>query len=141
MTSSRDIAVALDGLLAAFQLMGTSRRGQLGLSANEEATLLLVGQGVTAPSELSRAIGITTAGMTNLLDRFEASKLIRREPHAVDKRRVLVTLTKQGYRAQLELEAVQHEVAGWVLEHGSGTEIHRFLTEAAAIVRREAGER
>ena len=139
MTTSRDIANALDELLAAYHQLATARRGRLRLTANEEAALLLVSQGVAAPTDLSRAIGITTAGMTNLLDRLEGDGLVRRERHDVDKRRVLVVLTKQGFRSQLEVEAMHQEVAELAVDAEQGPTIHRFLVDAAAMVRREAG--
>ena len=136
MTSNRDITTALQRLLTAYERLGATRRRALGLNPNEEAALLLIGQGVTAPSELSRTIGMTTAGVTNMLDRLEGDGLLRREPHETDKRRVLLTLTKKGFRAQLEVEAVMSDVALIATDAGeeSAASILAFLDAAAAHV-------
>lgn len=136
MTEVADIGAALQRLLAAYAQFAMERRRALGLNANEEAALLLLGQGSTAPSDLSRSIGMTTAGITNMLDRLENDGLVRREPHETDKRRVLLTLTKKGFRSQLELEAMHQRVAQ--LADASGAEaahhLHEFLHGAADLV-------
>ncbi|MCW2921447.1 MAG: MarR family transcriptional regulator [Thermoleophilia bacterium] len=136
MSSQSDIVDALRRLLDAYDRLGVSRRQSLGLNPNEESALLLIGRGVTAPSEISRLIGMTTAGITNMFDRLEAEGLVRREPHETDRRRVLLTLTKRGFRSQLELESVHVEVASAVVAAGKGTlaSVQSFLDDAAVIV-------
>lgn len=111
MTGAADIETALARMLTEFQRFGAHGRRRLGLSRNEEAVLLCLGRGITAPAEVSREVGMTTAGMTNLLDRLERDGFLRREPHASDKRRVLLTLTKRGYRSQLELDELHERIA------------------------------
>jgi DNA-binding MarR family transcriptional regulator len=134
-SSPAEIGAAVQRLIAAYDRLGAIRRRTLGLNTNEEAVLILMGQGVCAPAELSRAIGMTTAGMTNLLDRLEADGLIRREPHQQDKRRILLTLTKAGFRAHVELEATNLEVGGLLeaADDAAGV-VHRFLHDAASLV-------
>lgn len=140
MNDARDIGDALAELLLAYEQLGAQRRRELGLGPNEEVVLLFLGKGVDAPTELSRAVGMTTAGMTNLLDRLEHDGYIRRERHRADKRRVLVTLTKQGFRAYLQFDAVNGELDE-VVRHYEPAEraaIRRFLAEATEHVRARA---
>lgn len=142
MTRDSDIAGTLQRLLAAYARLGAVRRAALDLNPNEEAALLLLGQGASTPSELSRAIGMTTAGMTNMLDRLEADGLVRRQPHLSDKRRVLLTLTKKGFRPQLDLEATHVQVAHLAEQSGDevATLVLAFLTRAVSLVEARAGE-
>lgn len=140
MTTSDDIAHGMQRLLMAFEQLATARRRELGISMSEETVLLLLGQGMSAPSEVSRAVGMTTAGMTNMLDRLESAGLVRREQHSVDRRRVLLTLTKKGFRMQLMLEEACQELAKIAEEHGerAATSIGRFLTESTRAIERRA---
>lgn len=131
-----DIEQRMNNLLLAYERLGAERRRTLRISTNEEVALMFIARGVTAPSELSRCIGMTTAGMTNLLDRLEQAGFLRREPHGTDKRRVLVTLTKKGFRAQLAIELVNEEISGLVQSHGPEGRalIGAFLAQAADAV-------
>lgn len=140
--TATDIDAAIQRLLSAYERLGLARRRALGLNSNEEAALQLIGDGVTAPSDLSRRLGMTTAGITNMLDRLETSGHVRREPHQTDKRRVLLTLTKLGFAAQLELETTHARVAR-LAETSSvaRTAIGRFLEDAALLVEDEAARR
>ncbi len=143
MHEATDIGEAVQRLLTAYERLAQTRRGALDLNPNEEAALRIIGHGVTAPSDLSRAIGMTTAGVTNMLDRLEAGGHVRREPHQTDKRRVLLTLTKRGFRAQLELETMHARIAELAAASGPDARdaVQRFLAEAAALVEYEAAAR
>lgn len=59
------------------------------------ATLRRSGAPLT-PGQLSRSTMVTTGGMTKLLDRLEAQRLIRREPDPGDRRGRLIVLTDEG---------------------------------------------
>lgn len=48
------------------------------------------------PGELRTLVGQTSAGMTRILDKLEAERLVRRVAHADDRRRVEVRLTSRG---------------------------------------------
>lgn len=134
------IAYRMQQLLLAFEHLATSHRRQLGISMTEETVLLLLAQGMNAPSQVSRAIGMTTAGMTNMLDRLEAAGLVRREQHADDRRRVLLTLTKKGFQAQLLLEEACRELEDLLGAHGERAiaTVDRFLRESVTAVERRA---
>lgn len=45
------------------------------------------------PKDLSRVLGITTASTTSLIDRLVASGHVRREPHATDRRALVIVPT------------------------------------------------
>jgi DNA-binding MarR family transcriptional regulator len=120
-----------------YERYGAQLRRRLGLSVNEELVLLLLAQGESAPTRLSEVVGMTTAGMTNLLDRLEREGLIRRERHATDGRRVLVTLTKRGFRLHMQFEAIHDRLAEVALEQGeqAAADVVRFLTQATDALR------
>ena len=127
------IPALLRDLFFAYERFGARSRKELGLSVNEELVVLFLAQGITAPTELSEAVGMTTAGMTNLLDRLEAEGFVRRERHKTDGRRVLVTLTKRGYQLFLRLEQAYGR-AGELLDGQDAAEatVARFLEQARA---------
>ena len=47
-------------------------------------------------SRLARETGLSTGAMTNRIDRLEDRGLVERQPHADDRRRVMVRLTRQA---------------------------------------------
>ena len=55
-------------------------------------------QGLSA-GDLSRALVMSSGGMTNLLDRLEKDGLVRRGNDPADRRGVLVTITPKGRKA------------------------------------------
>jgi DNA-binding MarR family transcriptional regulator len=75
----------------------------LGLVHGEYKLLLQLraegaGDGLSA-GDLSRALVMSSGGMTNLLDRLERDGLVRRTSDPSDRRSVLVTLTPKGSKA------------------------------------------
>ncbi len=82
-------------LLAAFEKL---LRGY-GLSQSRFLALAVLNRNPDAPmspSELSAGVGVTRAGMTRLLDGLEREALVRREPHAADRRMLNLQLTSLG---------------------------------------------
>jgi len=68
-------------------------------SSNAEVLVLITLDldGPRRPSALARAAGLTTGGMTNLLDRLEAAALVRRAgPVGGDRRGVKIEVTEAG---------------------------------------------
>jgi DNA-binding MarR family transcriptional regulator len=53
--------------------------------------LFMVGQ--SSPTELAGFLALTTASMTELLDRLERAGHVRRRPHATDRRRIVIELS------------------------------------------------
>lgn len=55
--------------------------------------------GHTTPSELARAVSLSQATITGILDRLEARGMVQRARNPRDKRRVIVELTEEGRAA------------------------------------------
>lgn len=56
----------------------------------------LITRGPATPTELARALEISTATMTLVLNRLEASGHVTREPHPSDRRKVVVTASESS---------------------------------------------
>lgn len=52
--------------------------------------------GTSSPGELARAVSLSQATITGILDRLEARGLVRRERSTADRRRVILELTDKG---------------------------------------------
>src|SRR5262245_58439694 len=82
-------------------------------------------------TELSRRLLVSNGAITGLVDKLVAEKLVLREPHATDKRTVIVQLTANG-RVQFRKMALRHEE--WVisllgdLSHEARVELLQNLT-------------
>src|SRR4051812_49753054 len=101
-----------------------------GLNGNEQLVISYLAHGVAMPpTALSREIGMPTAGMTGLLDRLEADGYIRRERHATDKRRVLLSLAKRAVQVHIEMTSVMTPVVEHLRSLGADerTIIEEFL--------------
>jgi DNA-binding MarR family transcriptional regulator len=57
---------------------------------------ILEATGEATPTQLARQTGLTTGGVTTVLDRLESARLIQREPNPRDRRSVLVRATPEG---------------------------------------------
>ena len=51
-----------------------------------------------SPTQLMRAVMLTSGAMTNRLDRLETAGLVRREPDPADRRGLQIVLTSQGLK-------------------------------------------
>lgn len=72
----------------------------LGIGPTEMIALGIVQvEGRQTPSELARKVGMTSASVTELLDRLERAQLVKREAHPTDRRKVLVGLTPRAQEA------------------------------------------
>ena len=84
----------------------------LGMSASEVRALNVVGshQGLTA-GELGAALGVTSGGITGIVDRLERVGHLRREPDRGDRRRVKVEVTEEaGQVAREMLSGLNREI-------------------------------
>lgn len=59
------------------------------------------------PGDLARYLGVSTASMTAIVDRLEASGHVRREAHPSDRRRLLVHTTEH---ADVQVRATLHQM-------------------------------
>jgi len=88
-----------DMVLAAEQDQLRLAREVLGVGVTEMlACGYLSTEGARTPSEIAEQLDITTASVTELLDRMERGGLVRRDRHPVDRRKLLVELTEAGQR-------------------------------------------
>lgn len=71
-----------------------SRRS--GLSPFELSALDLLTRQVMGPADLARALDVTTAAATGIVDRLEARGHVERRPHPGDRRRTGVHVTDSG---------------------------------------------
>ncbi|MCB9690917.1 MAG: MarR family transcriptional regulator [Alphaproteobacteria bacterium] len=92
-------------------LLHSAMAEQIGLYATDTKALdLLMEQGPLSPSELARAVGLTTASTTALIDRLEARDLVERQPDPDDRRRVRVVVRPTA------LETVGHHLGPFLAE-------------------------
>ena len=71
---------------------------ELGLSWSEYHVVQACAGAPAKPSEIAESVGLTPAGVTDVLDRLEQRRLVRRASHPKDRRAVLVELTRAGER-------------------------------------------
>ncbi|MEV7548001.1 MarR family transcriptional regulator [Amycolatopsis sp. NPDC089917] len=95
MPDQRELATAaaleIPRFVSATVLFQTAMAEQLGISPTELHGLQLVISGAaTSPTELARALGMTTGAVTRLLDRMEKRRLVERAPDPADRRRLVV---------------------------------------------------
>ena len=99
----------------------------VGLAAMEH--LMRVGE--ATPTELSRALGVSTAAMTLVLDRLAAAGHLTRQPHPTDRRKVVVTPAASSVAAAHDLvdpliDGVEQLVAS--LDPAERATVSTFLT-------------
>jgi DNA-binding MarR family transcriptional regulator len=95
--SAKDVAMAVRHLDLMMARMHLEMSESLGMSAGELLALAYLSvDGPLGPTELTHRLHITTGAMTAMLDRLAERDYVVREPHATDRRRIVVTLTKSG---------------------------------------------
>ena len=95
--SARDVAMAVRHLDLMMAQMHLEMSESLGMSAGELLALAYLSvDGPLGPTELTHRLHMTTGAMTAMLDRLAERDYVVREPHATDRRRIMVALTKSG---------------------------------------------
>jgi DNA-binding MarR family transcriptional regulator len=95
--SARDVAMAVRRLDLMMAQMHLEMSERLGLSSAELLALAhLSVDGPLGPTELTHRLHMTTGAMTAMLDRLADQGYVVREPHASDRRRIVVTLSDEG---------------------------------------------
>jgi len=112
----------------------------LGLDSTEAAAILYVGRsGQLTPGELGRLLGLTSGGVTALVQRLERAGHVRRHAHPRDGRSTLLSLEPETVERASEcyapLVAELDAMIGRLTEAEQAV-VLRFLERAA-----EAGER
>ena len=107
----------------------------LGLSWSEYAALQLCARAPAMPSDIADSVGVTSAGATDIIDRLEERRLVRRLSHPKDRRAVLVELTRSGERLYAETQSVLHRVAQELSKALTDRERDSLVTGLLAILR------
>lgn len=94
----------LRDILDASDLFRKSLQGDLTVNATDlEAMQHLLISGPTAPTELSRHLGISTTATTTAVDRLVDLGHVTRQPHPTDRRSILVVPTESSRGRAFEL--------------------------------------
>ena len=73
---------------------------QYGLGITDMKTLsILLQEGSMTAGEIGRRLGLTSGSVTTLVDRLEQQDLVSRQPHAKDRRKVLVVVNQEKLAA------------------------------------------
>lgn len=91
----------MDALLRharAYQRFRRAVARRLAMTETEvDALLRVVKAGQATPGELTSELGLTTGGTTALVQRLEATELLRRAPHPTDGRSWVLTATEKAF--------------------------------------------
>jgi DNA-binding MarR family transcriptional regulator len=91
----RQVAASLRALSTEIDRLDQVAADRYGLNRTDMRALDIVGQaGPLAPTALARLLGLTTGGVTTVLDRLERAGYIRRRPDPNDRRRQVVHATE-----------------------------------------------
>lgn len=88
--------VALRALTRVADQVPVAVARRAGLSHNELRTLDLLAEAPLGPAELARALGVSTAAASGIIDRLEERGHATRVAHDQDGRRTSVTISTQG---------------------------------------------
>lgn len=91
----RDVAMQLRLLQQSFDAFDEAAAGRLGLNRTDlrAVDLVLANDGPLSAGELTRALRLSPAATTTVIDRLERAGLLTRTRDAENRRRVLVTAT------------------------------------------------
>ncbi len=101
------------------------------------ACAFIAASGPRTPSEIAERLQVTTASVTELVDRLERNGLVSRIPHPTDRRKLLVMLTVEGERKSELMQERFTEVTADCATDLSPTErgvVLNFLRDAAAML-------
>lgn len=113
-----------------------------GLHRTDQQCLdLIASRGPLTPSELARAMSLTSGGMSIALDRLERAGYVRRRPHPGDRRGVLVEATALARRRGREFFGPLQDIERRLLAARSRRElreIQTFLEQLTAAIAEHA---
>lgn len=100
MTDHDDILIALRRITRAIDLQSKKLMKKTGLTAPQLVVMqVLRREGQMSPSSLAKAVSLSQATITSILDRLVKHDLVLRERSATDKRIILACLTDKGLQA------------------------------------------
>lgn len=117
-----------------------STAGKLGLTQGEAHVLAqLDRRGPMAIAALHQEFGHKRSTLTNILDRLENRKLLRRELNRNDRRSFIVSLTPQGRRIARQLtevlDGLERQLAA-LIGKGDGESLDRVVAALETIIAR-----
>ena len=130
-------------LSTATVLFHTAIADRLGVGATELKCYSLLRQtGPLTAGELGERVGLTTGGITGVVDRLEAAGLVRRARDPADRRRVVLELVSNPERERTLLSlyeplgrAITALVAGY--SEAEQATLRQFLERASAVLEAE----
>jgi DNA-binding MarR family transcriptional regulator len=109
----KDIFMDLRRIMRAMDVHSRKLAGSHGLTGPQMLCLReITTHGSLTTGSLARAVALSPATLTGILDRLEARGLVSRERRPEDKRRVLVSLTAMGRQISQELPSPLQERFG-----------------------------
>jgi len=122
-------------VIAAENFRLRAARDVLGVGSTEISALFyLFTEGTSTPTELAGRLQITTASVTELVERLGRAGLARRAPHPHDRRKVVLSLTETAQRqvgAMFERIAVSTARCTSLLSTDERETVLRFLHDLA----------
>jgi DNA-binding MarR family transcriptional regulator len=122
-------------VIAAENFRLRAARDVLGVGSTEISALFyLFTEGTSTPTELAARLQITTASVTELVERLGRAGLARRAPHPHDRRKVVLSLTDAAQRQvgeMFERIAVSTARCTSLLEGDERETVLRFLHDLA----------
>ena len=122
-------------VIAAENFRLRAARDVLGVGSTEMSALFfLFTEGTSTPTELANRLQITTASVTELVERLGRAGLARRAPHPHDRRKVVVSLTdaaQQQVGEMFERIAVSTARCTSLLSTDERETVLRFLHDLA----------
>jgi len=136
--SAKAVATAVRRLDLMMSQMHLEMCERLGISQGELLALAhLSVDGRLGPTELTRRLHMTTGAMTAMLDRLAERGFITREPHATDRRRIVVMLTERGReRVFSQVHGMANEVIALsaTLDADERRVVGRYFEELSEII-------
>jgi len=107
----------------------------LGLKPIKALVMGLIAEGPCAPSELTELVDTAPSMMSGLIADLEERGLIARNPDPEDRRKIQLSLTKQGIQLMQKLDTVWLSSAHEQLGHLSDDELTTLATLHRKILR------
>jgi len=141
MNRAQDIALASDIRAALSRLLRQLRKQPVPyqVSVTEHTTLALLDlHKQLLPSELAAMEKVTAQAMSQMLNNLEAQGYIKRTPLEDDKRKVQVSLSKEGARVLTEMRNIRAEWLARAMSALLNADEKKVLKQAAGIIQRLA---
>lgn len=93
--------------------------------------------GAVSMTEVSSRLGITKPAVTNLVDRLEEKKFLKRVPHAQDRRVILLEILPKGKKVISEIQGQSLDLLLKAYDQFSGKEHHiisRFYATVSKVM-------